>query len=520
MILLHEGEAFSDKFGKLRGCGRREVVFESPMAWREPVWRRSLAEEFSVGVVGAGYVGLVTGACLAHVGHRVVCVDRDEGRVAELREGRMPIYEPGLEELVAEGSRRGRLSFSTDLSEVVHGADVVFIAVDTPQGDDGSADLSSVGAVARSIGRALAKPGAQSEAGGTGAGGTGRARRKRPLVVVNKSTVPVGSGDYVSMLIQEGAADSASGDSAAVDYRVVSNPEFLREGSAVYDSFFPNRIVLGAEKRDALDTMRALYEPIIEQTFPTRRDPRPRVAVPFVTTDLASAEMIKYAANAFLATKISFINEIATICELVGADVGSVAHGIGLDDRIGSRFLSAGIGWGGSCFPKDVAALRSIAREYDHEPVLLDAAVEVNERQRKRVISKLQRDLHTLKGKRVALLGLAFKPNTDDLREAPSLEIARALDQRGARVVGYDPVAGKKAAGLASDLKVVFDPYEALSGAHAAVVVTEWEEIRTLDPGRASALMEPPKLLVDGRNALDPKTAAAAGLLYRGFGRA
>jgi UDPglucose 6-dehydrogenase len=477
------------------------------MAWRELVWRRSLAEEFNVGVVGAGYVGLVTGACLAHIGHRVVCVDRDEGRVAELREGRMPIYEPGLEELAAEGSHRGRLSFSSDLPKVVYGADVVFIAVDTPQGEDGSADLSSVGTVARSVGRALA------EAGG------GRASGERPLVVVNKSTVPVGSGDYVSMLIQEGAADSTPGG-GTVHYRMVSNPEFLREGSAVYDSFFPNRIVLGAEKRDALDTMRALYEPIIEQTFPTRRDPRPVVAVPFVTTDLASAEMIKYAANAFLATKISFVNEIATICELVGADVSSVAHGIGLDDRIGSRFLNAGIGWGGSCFPKDVAALRSIAREYDHEPVLLDAAVEVNERQRKRVISKLQRDLHTLKGKRVALLGLAFKPNTDDLREAPSLEIARALEKRGARAVGYDPVAGKKAVGLTPNLKVVFDPYEALSGAHAAVVVTEWEEIRTLDPGRASALMEPPKLLVDGRNALDPNTAAAAGLLYRGFGRA
>ena len=470
-----------------------------------------LAEEFNVGVVGAGYVGLVTGACLAHVGHRAVCVDRDEGRVAELREGRMPIYEPGLEELVADGSRRGRLTFSTDLPEVVHKADVVFIAVDTPQGEDGSADLSSVGAVARSIGLALAEP----------EGGT---RRERSLVVVNKSTVPVGSGDYVSMLIQEGAAEAgaegSSGNGATVDYRVVSNPEFLREGSAVYDSFFPNRIVLGAEKRDALDTMRALYEPIIEQTFPTQKDPRPRVAVPFVTTDLASAEMIKYAANAFLATKISFINEIATICELVGADVSSVAHGMGLDDRIGSRFLSAGIGWGGSCFPKDVSALRSIAREYDHEPVLLDATVSVNERQRKRVITKLQRDLHTLKGKRVALLGLSFKPNTDDLREAPSLEIARELEKRGARAVGYDPVAAKKAAGLAPNLKIVFDPYEALEGAHAAVVVTEWEEIRTLDPGRASALMEPPKLLVDGRNALDPKIAAVAGLVYRGFGRA
>src|SRR3712207_5054036 len=293
------------------------------------------------------------------------------------------------------------------------------------------------------------------------------------------------------MLIQEGADEAGNG---GVNFRMVSNPEFLREGSAVYDSFFPDRIVLGSDERDALDTMRALYEPIIEQTFPTQRDPRPKAAVPFVTTDLASAEMIKYAANAFLATKISFINEIATICELVGADVESVAHGMGLDERIGSRFLQAGVGWGGSCFPKDVVALKSIAREYDHEPVLLDATVAVNERQRKRVIAKLQRELHTLKGKRIALLGLAFKPNTDDLREAPSLEIARALDALGARVVGYDPVAGKAAAKLVPEMKVVFDPYEALKSTHAAVLVTEWEEFRSLDLKRAASLMSKPPL--------------------------
>ena len=461
-------------------------------------------------------MGLVTGACLAHVGHRVTCVDKDEERVAELTEGRMPIYEPGLEEMVVGEVGQGRLSFSTDLVGTVHEADVVFIAVDTPQGDDGSADLSSVGAVARMVGGALAQPLAR--------------RRQRPLVVVNKSTVPVGSGDYVSMLIEEGAESGAGGagsstpgnNGATVDYRVASNPEFLREGSAVYDSFFPDRIVLGADERDALDTMRALYEPIIEQTFPTRRDPRPKAAVPFVTTDLASAEMIKYAANSFLATKISFINEIATICELVGADVASVAHGMGLDERIGSRFLSAGIGWGGSCFPKDVAALRSIAREYDHEPLLLDATVSVNERQRKGVVAKLQRELHTLKGKRIALLGLAFKPNTDDLREAPSLKIARELDQRGARVVGYDPVAGKKALWLLSPpdlLKVAFDPYEALEGAHAAVVVTEWEEFRGLDLDRVASSMKDPRLVVDGRNVLNPSDVGAAGLRYRGFGR-
>jgi UDPglucose 6-dehydrogenase len=469
--------------------------------------RRIVSEKFNVGVVGAGYVGLVTGACLAHVGHQVTCVDKNEDRIVKLEEGRIPIYEPSLEELVIRSTREGKLRFTTNLPEVAREADVLFIAVDTPQGDDGAADLSSVAEVARSVGRALM----ESEI-----------ERTRPLVVVNKSTVPVGSGDYVSMLIREGAAEGGaegSSGNGTMDYRVVSNPEFLREGSAVYDSLFPDRIVLGAEKRDALDTMRALYEPIIQQTFPIEADPRPKIAVPFLTTDLASAEMIKYAANAFLATQISFINEIATICELVGADVTSVAHGIGLDDRIGSRFLSAGIGWGGSCFPKDVAALRSIAREYDHEPALLDASVTVNERQRKQVIAKLQRDLHTLKGKRVALLGLAFKPNTDDLREAPSLEIVRALDQRGARAVGYDPVAGKKAAGLAPNLKVVFDPYEALSNAHAAVVVTEWEEIRTLDLKRVAALMEHPKLLVDGRNAYEPRVVRDAGLLYRGFGR-
>jgi UDPglucose 6-dehydrogenase len=454
-------------------------------------------ERFNVGVVGAGYVGLVTGACLAHVGHRVVCVDKDEERITGLEEGHVPFYEPGLEELV---SRVGeRLSFTTDLPGVVREADVVFIAVDTPQGEDGSADLTSLASVARAVGRTLSE-----------------VDRERELVVVNKSTVPVGSGDYVSMLVREGAEEAGDG---AVGYRVVSNPEFLREGSALYDSLFPDRIVVGADSHEAMDTLRALYEPIIEQGFPTELDPRPKVAVPFVTTDLASAEMIKYAANAFLATKISFINEISNLCELVGADVTEVATGIGLDGRIGPRFLRAGIGWGGSCFPKDVAALRAVAREYDYESVLLDATVAVNAHQRKQVISKLQRELHTLKGKRVALLGLAFKPNTDDLREAASLEIARSLSTLGARVVGYDPVAGKAASRLAPDLKVVFDPYEALRGAHATVMVTEWEELRTLDLERASGLMQAPKVLVDGRNILDQEAVRDSGLLHRGFGR-
>jgi UDPglucose 6-dehydrogenase len=467
-----------------------------------------LAESLRVGVVGTGYVGLVTGVCLAYLGHSVTCVDRDEERLKGLRSGRMPFYEPGLEDLVAKGVGRGRLDFAgvEGLAGLVDEADAIFISVDTPQGEDGSADLSSVAAVAREIGRTLAE-----------------SQRTDPLIVVNKSTVPVGSGDYVSMLIRDGieeaTGEGAVGEVGAAGFLVVSNPEFLREGSAVYDSLFPDRIVAGADSREALDTLRALYEPIIEQSFPTELDPRPKVAVPFVTTDLASAEMIKYASNAFLATKISFINEVANICELVGADVASVATGIGLDARIGSRFLNAGIGWGGSCFPKDIAALRAAAREYDYEAMLLDAVAAVNARQRKQVIAKLQRELHTLKGKRIALLGLSFKPNTDDLRDAPSLRIASVLDSLGARAVGFDPVAGKAAAQKLPSLKVVFDPYEALAGAHAAVLITEWEEIRTLDLNRASALMDEPKVLVDGRNALDPRAALEAGLSYSGFGR-
>ena len=466
-----------------------------------------MAEVFNVGVVGAGYVGLVTGACLSHLGHEVVCIDEDEERIKGLEEGRMPFYEPGLEELLSRSVREERLSFAAGpdgLARLVCQLDVVFIAVNTPQAEDGSADLSNVGAVARGIGRALAEA----------------SPRERPLVVVNKSTVPVGSGDYVSMSIHDGLEEGGGKrEGQAAPFVVVSNPEFLREGSAIYDSLFPDRIVVGADSREALDTLRALYEPLIEQSFPTELDPRPKVAVPFVTTDLVSAEMIKYAANAFLATKISFINEVSGLCELVGADVTEVAHGIGLDERIGARFLNAGIGWGGSCLPKDVAALRAVAREYEHDTPLLDASVTVNERQRKRVILKLQRDLHTLKGKRIALLGLSFKPNTDDLREAASLKIASSLDSLGARVVGYDPVAAKAAARRLPTLKVVFDVYEALSGAHAAVVVTEWEEMRTLDLRRAAALMEKPPLIVDGRNALDPQEVRAAGIRYRGFGR-
>ncbi len=454
-----------------------------------------------VGVVGAGYVGLATGACLAYLGHRVTCLDRDDGITRSLQKQKVPFHEPGLQEIVDRGVRDGRLSFAGagGLDGVVGSADVVFVAVGTPQGEDGSADLSNVADVARQIGRALA----------------GEASRERPLVVVNKSTVPVGGGDYVSALIEEGA-----GGQGIARFEVVSNPEFLREGSAVHDTLFPDRIVVGADSRGPLEAMRALYEPIIDQTFPTGLDPRPRDAVPFVRTDLASAEMIKYAANAFLAAKISLINEISTLCELTGADVVRVANGIGLDGRIGSRFLNAGLGWGGSCFPKDVSALRAAAREYGQETPLLDATVAVNEAQHKRAIGKLRHHLPDPRGKRVALLGLSFKPNTDDLRGAPSLRIARSLRSLGATVIGYDPVAGKGAAALLhGGSKVVFDPYEALEGAHAAVLVTEWEVLRGLDPNRVATLMRDPRLIVDGRNVLDPASWREAGLRYAGFGR-
>lgn len=457
-------------------------------------------EHFDVGVVGTGYVGLATGASLAYVGHRVTCLDNNQERVAGLREGRVPFYEPGLEELIAKSAGRLQFAGSERLTEVIRGSDVLFVAVGTPQGGDGSADLSNVADVARAIGRALG----------------GSTPRELPLVVVNKSTVPVGSAYYVSTLVEDGV-DEAGGEGA--EFRVASNPEFLREGSAVHDSLFPDRVVVGTDSREALDALRTLYTPIVEQSFPTEWDPRPKVAVPFVTTDLASAEMIKYAANDFLATNIIFINEVSNLCELVGADLSEVAYGLGLDNRVGSRFLSAGLGWGGSCLPKDVAALRATAREYEYETTLLDAAATVNERQRRMVIHKLQRDLHSLKGRRVALLGLSFKPNTDDLRGAPSLTIAVALNSLGAKVVGYDPVAGKAATKLTPDIQAVFDPYEALEGAHAAVVVTEWEEVRDLDPKKAASLMRDPKLIVDGRNALDAAAAREAGLLYRGFGR-
>lgn len=470
-------------------------------------------------VVGTGYVGLVTGTCLAYLGHSVVCVDIDERKIEMLRKGRSPIYEPGLDQLIASGLQRGNLQFSTDLSKPIKESEIIFIAVGTPPLPSGKADLSHVKAVAQSIGRAL------------------DCERRR--VIVNKSTVPIGSGNWVEMLVKEGlndnpawldrvASDSttnrrSNGGRAEDIFLVASNPEFLREGSAIHDTFYPDRIVIGAVDAYAAERLRALYEPIVEQTFtPPASAPRPAdvTVIPVVTTDLASAEMIKYAANAFLATKISFANEIANICERVGADIKEVVRGFGLDSRIGPKFLNAGVGWGGSCFGKDVSALIDIAKEYGYEPALLYSTVDVNKRQRHVPVQKLQEALKIIKGKTIGLLGLAFKPNTDDLRDAPAIEIASELIEMGARVKAYDPIANEVCRRQYPELKIEYaaDAMALAEDCDAVVIVTEWEEFRYLDLNQIGEVMKQ-KALIDGRNVLDPDAVEAAGFKYRGIGR-
>ena len=479
-------------------------------------------------VVGTGYVGLVTGTCLASLGRDVICVDIDERKIAMLRDGQSPIYEPGLDQLIASSVQRGKLWFSTDLPSSVKASEIIFIAVGTPPLPSGRANLSYVEAVARQIGRIL------------------DCEQRR--VIVNKSTVPIGSGNWVEMLVKEGlnenpayqeklasAARSQSGGAGATTTRrlnglkpedlflVASNPEFLREGSAIADTFYPDRIVIGATDLYAAERLRALYEPIVEQTFsPPASAARPAgfTAVPVVTTDLQSAEMIKYAANAFLATKISFANEIANICERVGADIKEVVRGFGLDSRIGPKFLNAGAGWGGSCFGKDVSALIDIAKEYGYEPALLHSTVEVNKRQRQVVVHKLQETLKIIKGKTIGLLGLAFKPETDDLRDAPALEIAMQLLEMGARVKAYDPIANDVCRAQHPDLKIEYagDAIGLADDCDAIVIVTEWEEFRYLDLDQVGEVMRN-KVLIDGRNVLDPDAVLKAGFVYRGIGR-
>jgi|SRR5579871_5498708 len=454
-----------------------------------------------VTVVGTGYVGLVTGACLAYLGHRVSCVDSESVKIDLLRSGALPIYEPHLEELLLCARKNGGIDFTTDLRGPVLESDVIFIAVGTPSLPNGSPDLSFLHTAAREIGGAM---------------DAGKLR-----VVVNKSTVPVGSGNLVNALVREGIAE-AGNLPARVDFAVVSNPEFLQEGCAIANSLYPDRIVVGEDDQRAVGIMKQLYAPIVDQSFaPPEFLPRPAQLrnVPFLATTLTSAEMIKYAANAFLAMKISFANEMANICERVGAEITQVSAGIGLDSRIGPRFLNAGIGWGGSCFGKDLRALTQTALEYGYRPALLEATQDVNSGQRQVVVQKLQEKLFVLKGRTIGLLGLAFKPDTDDLRDAPSLTIAARLLQLGARIRAYDPVAMTACKLQHPELNLRYCPSAAATaeGADALVVITEWSEFRNLDlPALAASMARP--VLIDGRNLFDAAEACQAGFDYSGVG--
>ncbi|MFN6482620.1 MULTISPECIES: UDP-glucose/GDP-mannose dehydrogenase family protein [unclassified Nostoc] len=459
-------------------------------------------------VIGTGYVGLVTGACLAHIGHDVICVDNNEEKVKLMKSGQSPIFEPGLSEIMQSAIQTEKIHFTSDLAAGVSHGEILFIAVGTPPLPTGESDTRYVEAVARGIGENLN-------------GGY--------KVIVNKSTVPIGSGDWVRMLVLDGIAERqktlipAGGvpsddklPEVAAHFDVISNPEFLREGSAVHDTFNPDRIVLGGNSQRAVALMQQLYAPIVERKYAEDQSLPP---VPILATDLSSAEMIKYAANAFLATKISFINEVANICDRVGADVTQVARGIGLDSRIGNKFLQAGIGWGGSCFPKDVSALIHTADDYGYEAQLLKSAVSVNERQRLIALEKLQQVLKILKGKTVGLLGLTFKPDTDDLRDAPALILIEQLNRLGAKVKAYDPIISQTGMrhGL-SGVLVETDAERLADGCDALVLVTEWQQFSTLDYVKMAKLMAHP-VIIDGRNFLDPETLVRAGFQYVGVGR-
>lgn len=427
-----------------------------------------------ISVIGVGYVGLVTAACFSDLGNKVSAVDISVERVNSLKRGEMPIYEPGLSELVQRNVAAGRLSFTTSYEESLDGAEFVFICVGTPSGADGEAEMKYVASAARSIAEAI----------------------KEPVIVINKSTVPVGTGDWVADIINNHLTKP-------VDFSVVSCPEFLREGYAITDFMNPHRTVLGSTDREAADKVAQLHLPL---------------RAPIVITDLRTAEMIKYASNAFLATKISFINEIANICEVLGADVTEVAAGMGFDDRIGPRFLNAGLGYGGSCFPKDVMALTYMAEEMNVEPRILCAVTETNNERRQRLVNKLAELVGDFNGKTIGLLGLAFKENTDDMRDAPSLDVAEALLAAGAKVRAFDPVAMPNASPLLPDVVMAEDAYALAKECDALVITTEWNEFKQLDLERIKDSMNAP-IIMDGRNIYNPEKMAALGFTYRGVGR-
>ena len=428
-----------------------------------------------VGIVGVGYVGLVTGTCLAEIGHEVYGIDSNAEKIEKLTRGEVPIYEPGLDELIKKNMAEGRLSFGTDTAECVKRSEIIFICVNTPPKPNGQADLRYVELAARNIAQAM----------------------DSYLIVVDKSTVPVHTGEKVRETIKRN-------NKKRLEFDVVSNPEFLREGSAVADAMHPERIVVGVTSKRAAKAMRELYEPF---------------GAPVIVTDIKSAEIIKHACNSFLATKISFINSISTICELAGANIDEVVEGMGLDSRIGRRFLKAGIGYGGSCFPKDVSAFIHISDELGYDFGILKAVEEVNAAQRARFVRKIEETLWVVGDKTIAVLGLAFKPNTDDMRNAPSIDIIRALQKEGATLRVYDPVAMPNSKELL-DETVTFcaDAYEAADGADALVIVTEWDEFRDLDLERIRTLLAQP-IVIDGRNVFEPARMEELGFIYKSVGR-
>jgi UDPglucose 6-dehydrogenase len=431
----------------------------------------------NIAVIGTGYVGLVTGACFAEFGNHVTCVDKDESKIRKLNEGHMPIYEPGLDSLVSKNVREGRLHFTTKLKEAVEKALVIFVAVGTPPSSDGSADLSQISQVAQEIAKAM----------------------NEYKVIVTKSTVPVGAAAYIKKIIDENKESSCN-------FSVAANPEFLREGAAISDFMRPDRVVIGCKDEESAAILKDLYRPLY------------LIETPFVITSPESAEMIKYASNAFLATKVSFINEIANLCDLLGADVHDVAKGMGMDERIGSKFLHPGPGFGGSCFPKDAKALVALGRSVGYAVKIVEAALEVNEVQKSSILGRVQKLLPNLTGKTIAILGLSFKPETDDMRESPALGIIEELKLEGVLIRAYDPVAMDIAKSLIEDISYCEDEYEAARGSDALVIVTEWNQFRSLDLKRVKKEMRTANL-VDLRNIYEPDAVKAYGFNYVSIGR-
>jgi UDPglucose 6-dehydrogenase len=428
-------------------------------------------------VIGTGYVGLVAGTCLSELGNDVVCLDVDQEKIDKLNNGIVPIYEPGLEELFKRNKKEGRLTFTTDKEKAIKTSHVIFIAVGTPMGENHEADLRFVKVVAKDIGTYM----------------------QEYKVVVDKSTVPVGTADMVKKIIKENQTKD-------IEVDVVSNPEFLREGSALKDFQNPDRVVIGSDSEKAKQIMEKIYGAVA------------RIGRPILHTDIKSAELIKYASNAMLATRISFMNELANLSEKVGADIKKVAQGIGLDTRIGPRFLQAGVGYGGSCFPKDVQALIQTLKQNNCEASILTAVEEVNQKQKLSLIPKIQKLVPDLNGKTIAVWGLAFKPKTDDIREAPAIFIINELQKLGAKVKAFDPVAQENVKKLLNDVEYTQNPYNAIDGADALVICTEWDEFRDLDKGKIKSLLKQPNI-VDGRNIYNPKEMKELGFNYIGVGR-